>query len=338
MYAKGKLKVDRCNEASLMTLPTQLRHPTLDIIRTSVTGRITEYATDSMHWNASLWDFDINGPQLKPYHYGWLASLVNNVNTSHRSFIWHIWISGGASLTGMNIRPNNGWNYDLARARVAEVYKYLKDNLKVVGLVYHGPDTSGIQLAEYRGHRLGVERDEDRAVYVQVTSESTPPRPPVPTKIPQSKNWAIRFVKGSAVGAFVVGLEIGNFEIADTDNRLYAMYKYTGDSIGAAVSFADISVSYTFKGDWKDFKTSEAINIADFDGPCRFTTAGMPFTSISQNYLTVTPSAGVTTDPEHLEIDTGRTLGGGASITIPGSGWLWFRFGPVHYDSGAYPR
>jgi len=103
------------------------------------------------------------------------------VNMAHRSFICMFGLAAGASMNSMNVSPNNGWNYELARARAAEVYKYLKDHLKVLGLVWHDPDTTGIQLAGFRHHRVGVENDDDRAVYVQITSDSTPPpRPPYP--------------------------------------------------------------------------------------------------------------------------------------------------------------
>lgn len=317
-----------------MTLPTQLRHPTLNVIRTSVTGRTTDYSPDPMHMNASLWDFDINGSQLKADHYRWLAMAVDRVNTANRSLIWHIWINGGASLTGIYIRPNNGWNYALARARAAEVYKFLTDNLSVLGLVFHGTDTAGIELAVFKGHRRGVENDEDRAVYVRITTDSTPPPPPpTPTSIPVSKNWAIRFVKGSTAGVFVVGVDLANFEIADTDNHLYAHYGYKGDSIGYS-PMGDVSVSYTFKGNWSEFKTDGALNVCDFDGPCRFNTAGG--LSLTVNNLILTPAGGVTTIPPTLPIDTGTTLGAGFSATIPGTGWLSLKAGPAHY-SGTFP-
>jgi hypothetical protein len=306
-----------------------------EVIRTSLGGRAIEYSPDGMHMNASLADFDINGTDLKSEHEKWLDGAIARVNASHRTFIWHIWINGGASMTGMNALPNNAWNYWLARQRAVEIEKYLKARIHAVGAVYHDAGTLGIQLPAYLHHAVGVENDNDRAVYVQITSDSVlPPRPRLPTKIPLSRNFAIRFVKGASLGAGPVGVDAIDFEIADTDNKQYALYRYNGDSVGVTISFAGVSLSYTLKGDWTDFHTSDALNVVDFDGSSRFDTGGIPFSPLSMNYLYVTPAGGATTSPNPLDVGTGETFGGGISSAIPGTGWLHFRAGPWPFSGG----
>lgn len=304
----------------------------LTVIRTSLSGNVTDYSPDGMHMNAKLADFDVNGTSLKSSHERWLDEAILRINSGHRSFIWHIWINGGASLTGMHVLPNNGLNYWLAAHRGAEVEGYLKARIRAAGAVYHDVGTAGVQLPAYMGHPVGVENDSDRAVLVQITSDSTPPPPPRrAVSIPLSKNFAVRFVKGSSLGAIAPGIDAADFEIADTDNNQYALYRYNGDSIGAGISLFGISLSYTFKGDWTDFHTVDAVNVVDFDGSSRFSNAGIPFTPVSKNYLHISPAATRTTD-DPLEIETGETFGGGASFGIPGTGWLHFRAGPWPYS------
>ena len=308
-----------------MTLSTHRRFPTLDIIRTSVTGRTTDYSVDPTHMNVSLWDFDINGSQLKADHYRWLAKAVDKVNTSYASFIWHIWISGGASLTGVSIQPNNGWNYALAKARAAEVYKFLTDNLKVLGLVYHGPDTAGLELATYEGHRLGVEDDHDRAVYVRISTDSTPPPPPPkPTTIPVSSEFSVRWESGGSMGALGLAVDSSLFRIADTKNHLYSDYEYGGASASLSHTYTPLSI--TMQGDWVGFTTTGDLHISEFDGPAKFQSHGGG--PVSVNLLTLTPNGGVETVPGLLEIESGFTFGLGASLPF---------FGYFHLRSRAFP-
>ena len=108
----------------------------MTVIPTSLAGIAIEYSPDGMHMNARLADFDINGTTLKSNHEIWLEKAILRVNSSHRSFIWQIWINGGASLTGMHVYANNGLNYWLAAQRAAEVERFLKARIRAVGAVY----------------------------------------------------------------------------------------------------------------------------------------------------------------------------------------------------------
>jgi len=283
--------------------------------------------------NAVLWNFDIDGIDPKPSHYSWLEGAVKRVNGSHYSLIWNISVTGNASLTGFYLDPNNGHNWSLARDRANMVNGYLKAGIRTPGAVFNPPWNAGSMFAGWAHHPIGVENDEDRSVFVMITTDSPPPPPPrTPVSIPLSTEWAIRYSSGGS-GGVVIGVDSALYDIADTKNHIHSYYEYSGDIVGWSPEVMPISI--TGAGSWTTFSTSDAINIADFDGACRFTTGGAgPF---SKNYLRLTPKAGATTTPNPLEIDTGFTFGVGASVTIPGTGWLSLKSRrPLPY-TGTFP-
>jgi hypothetical protein len=300
--------------------------------QTSIDGVVTDHSTDPTHMNARLWDFNIDGATLKSEHWKWLDAAIKRINTSNRSLIWNISVTGAASLTGIWI-DDNRHNNALGVNRAREVTNYLKSRLSVPRVVFNPPFSASTMFAELAKHKIGVENDEDRCAFVVITTDTIPPPiPPRPTSIPLSREWAIKYVWGDSVTKFI-GIEAALYDIADTSNRIHAFFEYSADVVSGSVF--NIPLSITGEGDWKRFSTTIAIHVSDFDGPARFSSGGVgPF---SKNALTMTPKAGMTI-PTPVDIPTGTTWGSpGGSEAIPGTGWLRLKSPrPISY-SGLFP-
>ena len=197
----------------------------------------------------------------------------------------------------------------------------------------HGSKNSEYhQFSLFAKHRLGVENDEDRCVFVTITTDSSPPPVPrTPTPIPLSKEWAIRWVSGIS-GGEIIGIDSVRFDIADTKNHLHAYYDYRQDAIGVSL----VPVAVTLGGTWTRFPTDTEIHISDFDGPYRYSTGSVA--SLSANYLTMKPKGGATTIPATLKIDTGVTFNVSLSAGIPRTGWMkLYSPRPMPYAGGFPP-
>ena len=101
------------------------------------------------------------------------------------------------------------------------------------------------------------------------------------------------------------------FEIQDIEHRLSAFYGFSGIGIGAGFNLAWLSG--TESGTWNNFTTSAPMNVGDFGGPTRFTTAGGGNYTANWLHMMGTPE-GVA--PVYIRIDTGTTYGGGATSTV----------------------
>ncbi|HZS57625.1 MAG TPA: hypothetical protein VFA43_00040 [Gemmatimonadaceae bacterium] len=303
--------------------------------RTSPNGRVTDYSPDATHMNALLWDFDINGAELKPDHVAWLAMAVKRVN-GHPNFLWNIAVTGEASLTAVYVEPNNAVNWRIARERARVVSEFLRSSSRGLGLVFNPPWNAGTMFAEWAHHRIGIENDEDRGVYVMITTDSTPKPPPrAPTSVPVSQNWGIRYSSG---GSLALGIGVGShlFDIADLDNHLHAYYEFSDAVLNISPEDWIVPVSVTGAGDWTAFRTTGPLNVADFEGPARYTSYGAgPW---SHNSLTLTLPAGVSTTVPDLDIDTGTTIGmPGYTRTLPGTGRMQLKSRRPYAYSGIYP-
>jgi hypothetical protein len=263
-----------------------------------------------------------------------MESAIRRVNTQ-TSTTWYITVTGTASLTGVYLAPNNAHNWGLAGARARAVDNYMRTRMRNPRLVFNPPENAGTHFADWARHRLGVENDEDRGVYVTITTDSTVTRPPsAPVSIPTTKRWGIRFSSGGSAG-IVVGVDSSLFDIADLDNHVHAYYEYSGSQVGFGPEEFFPPFSVTAAGSWTTFETTGPLNVADFEGPARFSTAGI--LSLSKNYLTVTLPGGVTTTRPSIEIDTGTTFGAGASTTIPGTGQLKLKSRRPFAYAGVFP-
>jgi hypothetical protein len=112
------------------------------------------------------------------------------------------------------------------------------------------------------------------------------------------------------------------FEIQDLEHRLSAFYGYAG--LGAGAGFNAAWLSGTDAGPWNDFTTSAPMNVGDFDGPMRFTTAGAGNYTINYIHLLGTPDG---VDAVYMRVNTGTTYGIGATTTA----------GPLQLVAGPMP-
>jgi hypothetical protein len=75
------------------------------------------------------------------------------------------------------------------------------------------------------------------------------------------------------------------------------------------------------KGPWNNFRTTSAIRVSQFEGSARFTTGGVgPWTSNHLNMMGL--PKGVSTIPAVLDIQTGFTIGIGASTSVGKLIWV----------------
>jgi hypothetical protein len=98
------------------------------------------------------------------------------------------------------------------------------------------------------------------------------------------------------------------FQIWDMVNCQAAFYSYIGGGIGVGYYW----VSPTHQGPWNYFSTSQPIGVTQFDGFTRFTTAGTGRCTINYLHMAGLPRG---VDNVYIQIDTGLTLGLGASTT-----------------------
>lgn len=110
-------------------------------------------------------------------------------------------------------------------------------------------------------------------------------------------------------------------QIEDTENRWKALYEYTGGGLGVGLRFTP-NVSLTAAGDWNHFTTSAPMDVGDFNGVARFTTAGGGPWTVNWLHLLGTPRG---VDPVYMMVETGFTFGGGATTTV---GYLGRMSGP----------
>jgi hypothetical protein len=112
------------------------------------------------------------------------------------------------------------------------------------------------------------------------------------------------------------------FEIQDTQHRVSAFYGYSGMGIGLGINLAWLSG--TDSGPWNSFTTSVPMNVGDFGGPARFTTAGTANHTINFLHMLGTPDG---VDSVYMRVNTGTTYGIGATTTT----------GPLQLVAGPMP-
>ena len=107
------------------------------------------------------------------------------------------------------------------------------------------------------------------------------------------------------------------FQIVDTDHNLTAFFVYGAGGLGKSFK---LPVSVTMRGPWNDFRTSGVMEVSEFAGAARFTTAGSGRTT--KNYLNMMSlPPGVATMPNPLPINTGFTVGLGTSTSVGKLNW-----------------
>ena len=127
-------------------------------------------------------------------------------------------------------------------------------------------------------------------------------------------------------GGDVWDVEGISFEIADPDHNQVQTYGYAGGGIGAGADVpgnwvprgwgGSIPGGVTAPGPWNDFQTRLPMCVDGFAGATRFTTIGSGPDSVNILTMCGTHPVDRLTEPKSLHINTGWTIGAGASTTM----------------------
>lgn len=253
---------------------------------------------------AALYNFDIDGAELKPEHLRFLADQALPILQRSSS---RCWLQGSASHAG-----SESHNLELSRWRVDAV---------VVYLVNKGADRSRLtpsHVGESMANLTVLEADGDRAVSLLCAPLMAPPvrrDPPPESEGPKlSTQFKIRELGGLSAGFGPVGLDNIYFQIWDVKHHLTTFYVYDAAGFGKGMK-AGPPLSATLEGPWNDFVTTGSLSTNEFGGAARFTTAGtMWWTRNFVNFMGLPRT--IKTNPNPLKIDTGFTVGAGGSTSV----------------------
>jgi hypothetical protein len=282
---------------------------------------------------ALLYNFDFDDfadrkfRPLKPEHNKFLNDEVVPLLENDRG---NIWMQGSASRIGTNF-----WNMTLSQTRVGRVQAYLAD--QEIGFDQMEVDAVGEEVANKLKHTEDDPHDRSVTIWVLPKLKFDPPPPKrVPPKPKVTRAFKIAMVtdlsasylvnlekklaalgrsglgKALSKGKGGVALDFGVFIVWDTTNNLSCLYVYIGIGLAAGLTFTP-SGSATTHGPWNKFTTEKPIGCWQFGRWSRFTTAGVAKWSV--NWITIETPKGVD-NVESLRIDTGTTLGLGASTTV----------------------
>jgi hypothetical protein len=247
----------------------------------------------------SNYDIDVDTP--KPEHIAFLDSRVVPVLVRKRA---RIFLQGSASRTG-----SDAHNLALSRRRAEKVAAHLISRGAVSRQIQI--DAVGESLANPRT----PENANDRAVALLAAPlfQLPPPRPPPEPKPnpPTATQFEIRMLGGLQGGAGPVAVDQLFFEILDRSHLLTSVYVYSAMGGGRG----GLPISVTLRGPWNSFATTGALGITEFAGAARFTTGGAASFSINFLNMMGLPRS-IATNPNPLRIETGFTVGVGASTSI----------------------
>lgn len=254
------------------------------LVRTSPSGLVHEETKEPPA--ALLWDFDIDGDELKPAHREWLGERIVRPLLK-RSLpggppAARIALIGLASSTG-----SEETNLGLSMRRAFRVREHLVGSL--------GGRTVRWDTA-WAGERIAnpysIESATEDARYRSVVIGMYPvarPLPPLPRswfkhRIPKAavdppgfaKEFKIRLREAvtAEVGVKVVAVKgtIATFEIWDTFHKMKATYRLVamGGSFAPKVGVpTPVDVDVTTKGDWNTFPSWRDHWATDFEGPAK---------------------------------------------------------------------
>jgi hypothetical protein len=275
---------------------------------------------------ALLYNFDFDdmaATDLKAEHSDFLRTRALPLLTGNHGMIL---LLGQASQVG-----TNAYYLTLSQRRVQRVVSFLTRN--------------GVAVAQIRPDAVGEDqstsrlRDDQRDRSVEFVIAPRPPlNQPTPRVVPpppaQNTRFRVRLLGDVTLtgaprlspprGRLGTGpaAEAMLFEIQDVDHRLSAFYGYSGLGIGVGINAAWLSG--TDSGPWNAFTTSAPMNVGDFGGPARFTTAGAGNHTINYFHMLGTPDG---VDSVYLRMNTGTTYGVGATTTA----------GPLQLVAGPMP-
>jgi hypothetical protein len=266
-------------------------------LRSSQRGMVREFRDGG----ACLYDFSVNGAELKSAHRTWLDQKVVARLKGSTANKWRIYLDGSASRTG-----TEDYNYGLSELRLREVRGYLEERLHDISVEYKERPW-GEWLATTAGEADEMEDSLFRAVLVTVQVLTQPPPPPPPHREPpkmwpnpkpstkEFKAFKIRIVKGKSrsIGGPILRKIAGRlpvvlvsddltFAIDDIEEKLEAKYQYDGGGFGGVIGF-NRDWSYGAGDRWSTFQAPRSFSINDFSGPAEWHVGGP--TGASRNTL-----------------------------------------------------
>lgn len=236
---------------------------------------------DPGHYHAIMYNFDVEGGNLKPEHKRFLDNYIIPKITTGWTFI----IQGTASRTG-----SRGYDWQLSVRRSSAVRRYLEEN---IGQSLFHIAVEHIGKDDPIGKRK--EAELDRAVRIYGWPHPNPPPPPIPH--PEDPNpqpvpeivppinpepygptieFFIKMTAGLSVGPFVVEGEYQRFLLWD---KLHGKAAYFDrKAIGGQLP-TPLPGSFTKEGSWNRFvlkRPFRPMKLEDFDGSATiFTSRGV---------------------------------------------------------------
>ncbi len=276
----------------------------------------SKYSSPGM-LKALLYNFDfddLKSTGLKPEHAVFLQEKVVPLLAHDRG---RIWMRGSASRVGQA-----GYNRGLSQIRVDRVASFLEGK----GIAANQMQLEAVGADLTMGHALDDERDRGVTFIVLPKAKVDPPPPPPVPPRPKVSQWFkltqlmavsgawlkyAKYLKGR-IGAGAAA-DVMFFQMWDTTNNEACIYVYLGAGLGVGIS-ALPSLGGTTHGPWNAFHTSAPISSAQFDGPARFTSAGIWNKSLNYLNLLGTPPGVKAVYIEGFQ--TGTTIGAGLSTTV----------------------
>jgi OmpA family protein len=275
---------------------------------------------------ALLYNFDFDDmavSHLKAEHANFLRDRALPLLNRNRGMVF---LLGQASQIG-----TNDYNLRLSQQRVKRVFTFLTNN--GVAEKQIRPDAVGEEQSTSRNPDDPKDRSVEFVIVPRGLRSQSPPRlvPPPP---PVTKHFRLRLLgdltlsgtpKWSPSGGRLGGgaaAEGQLFEIQDTEHRLSAFYGYSGLGLGVGISV--LWLSGTAAGPWNDFTTSAPMNVGDFGGFTRFTSAGVWTETYNIMHMMGTPPG---VEAVYMRVNTGKTYGAGATTTA----------GPLQLVAGPMP-
>jgi hypothetical protein len=231
------------------------------MLRRTGSGRVSEQRSGG-NVRGLLYNFDIDGYDLKPEHTYWLN--VTALPLLERHPFSYVWITGTTSRTA-----SSQHNQQLSQRRAAQVANYLET--RRVSRSQICTNWARINAVGESFSTSPLEEDEvERAVIVEIqpivihTPSPVPhsTRPPSPPPRPiVSQSFSIRMRFGGSLGHIIVGVDAVYFDILDETNNYVASYRYLGANISIGTP-----ASGTPRGPWNHFFIPRPLSCGQFTG------------------------------------------------------------------------
>lgn len=232
------------------------------MLRRTGPGRVSEQRTGG-DVLGRLYNFDVDGHDLKPGHRTWLSVRALSLLAGHP--FSNVWITGTTSRTGTSRH-----NRELSRRRAAQVATYLES--RRVSRSQVCTDAAWVTAAGEDLSTSPSDEDElERAVLVHIhpmviynAPRAVRPLPPPPAPPPRpivSQNFSIRMRADFSAGHIIVGGDVVFFDILDETNNYVANYVYIGANISRGSR-----VSLTPTGPWNHFFVTRPLSCGRFTG------------------------------------------------------------------------